>query len=71
MDCDRCKLNYGPVCISLPGGLYGNNYLGDNCPRRKTGRTDVGDFVYCDKDEYKFGAGTNYGQLGWYSGRGY
>ena len=62
-DCNRCDLKYGPVCLTLPGG---RTYVKDtNCSMVKYGRTDVGDFAYCEKDKGKFYPGSIYGALGW------
>lgn len=64
-ECDKCNLNYGPICTTLPGGMPRNGYTNTNCNRRRAARTEVGDFVYCEKDSNKFGPGTPYGTPGW------
>ena len=68
-DCNRCDLYYGPFCTTLPSGRQAKYDY--NCYKVKAARTDVGDFLYCEKDAYKFGPGSMYGTAGWYPGRGY
>ena len=65
MNCNICELKYGPFCTTLPGGK-GYAKTDPDCPLVKSGRTEVGNFMFCDKHRYKFGAGTLYGTLGWY-----
>jgi len=72
LKCSNCRLDSGPVCTTLPGGLdYSYGHYGEGCDRKKYGSTFVGNFMYCEKDTHKFGPGTIYGILGWYPGRGY
>ena len=62
-DCYRCDLKYGPVCLTLPSNTYAKTDT--SCLLVKYGRTDIGDFAYCEKDKDKFYPGSMYGALGW------
>ena len=67
MDCDRCRLLYGPY------GLVGSNKddayknVDTNCPSLKFIRTGVADYYVC----HKSGMPNDGSSPGWYSGRGY
>jgi len=64
-----CGLKHGPACLTLPSG--NSVKIDSSCLKVKYGRTDVGDFAYCEEDKVKFYRGSIYGELGWYAGRGY
>jgi len=64
MECDRCKLQYGPHCTDLESG-YDTSYKGENCSARTFVRTEVGNFYACPKNMHEFGPGTVYGTPGW------
>ena len=63
MNCNICELKYGPVCLTLGGGRTAKTDT--SCTLVKYGRTEVGDFAYCKNHEYKFGAASPFGTLGW------
>ena len=67
MNCDICELKYGPFCISLP---FGKGYAktDPNCNLVRNGRTEVGNFMYCENHRHRFGAGSPYGILGSFVG---
>ena len=63
MDCNICELQYGPFCTTMPNNKrYAKT--DPKCTLVRYGRTEVGDFMYCEHHRNRFGYGTIYGVLG-------